>query len=76
MKTYYKSLIDNTYLMMDDSKKQHVITTTNQTIKNIVIFNNEDVYNLLMNEVTDETKWLVSDETTFNSIITDVTSSI
>ena len=76
MKTFYKSLIDNLYLMMDDSKKQYVITSTNQTIKNIVIFNREEIYNLLMNEVTDETKWLVSDETTFNSIITDVTSSI
>jgi hypothetical protein len=76
MKTYYKSLIDNVYLMMDDSKKQYVITSINQKIKNIVIFNSEEIYDSLMNEVTDETKWLVSDETTFNSIITDVTSSI
>ena len=76
MKTYFKSIAGESYLMIDNDQKKIIETSSHSSVKGINIITKESVYDRYVTDSVDTAKWSVSDETLFNAVITEVTSSI
>jgi hypothetical protein len=76
MKTYYKSIAGDVYMMLDSSNYQvvEVYYTTNLSSGNKVI--KESYYNKKVTDSQDSTKWSVSDEESFLAIKNSVIASL
>lgn len=74
MKTYFKSIIGDLYLMIDDVKLQVVTTHSDNFVKGLDIIKTSSAYTRYTNESTDTSKWTPSDETSFNDCASQVIS--
>jgi glycosylphosphatidylinositol transamidase (GPIT) subunit GPI8 len=76
MKTYFKSIVGDVYMMLDNDRKQVVLCSSFSNVKNIDILTSESNYNQFLEESTISTKWLNSDETSYLVIQNDVINSL
>jgi hypothetical protein len=76
MKTYFKSIVGDVYMMLDNDRKQVVLCSSFSNVKNIDILISELNHNRFSEESTDSTKWLNSDETSYLVIQNDVINSL
>jgi glycosylphosphatidylinositol transamidase (GPIT) subunit GPI8 len=76
MKTYFKSTVGDVYMMLDNDRKQVVLCSSFSNVKNIDILISESNYNQFLEESTDSTKWLNSDETFYLVVQNDVINSL
>ena len=74
MKTYFKSTVGNLYLMIDDEQLKVVITHSNDVVKGLDIMKTTKSYDRYQTESTDTSKWISSNETEFNGIVSQVVS--
>jgi glycosylphosphatidylinositol transamidase (GPIT) subunit GPI8 len=74
MKTYFKNIIGNSYMVLDDDRKQVVLCSSFGNVKHIGILTSESNYNQFLQEST--TKWSILDETSYLSIQNDVINSL
>ena len=70
MKTYYKRPETNVYLMIDDVANNVLFLNNSTNLKNILIMTDNRAFTNFSNEISDTSKWISSDEETFNSLIT------
>ncbi len=70
MKTYYKRPETNVYLMIDDVTNNVLFLNNSTNLKNILIMTDNRAFTNFSNEISDTSKWISSDEETFNSLIT------
>jgi hypothetical protein len=76
MKTYFKSTVGDVYMMLDNDRKQVVLCSSFSNVKNIDILISELNHNQFLEESTDSTKWLNSDETSYLVVQNDVINSL
>ena len=76
MKTYFKSIVGDVYMMLDDDKKQVVLCSSFSNVKNIDILTSESNYNRYVTESQDSTKWYASDEASYLVVQNDVINSL
>jgi len=76
MKTYFKSIVGDVYMMLDNDRKQVVLCSSFSNVKNIDILISESNYNQFLEESTISTKWLNSDETSYLVVQNDVINSL
>ena len=74
MKTYFKSTVGNLYLMIDDEQLKVAVTYSDDVVKGLDIMKTSISYNRYLTESTDTSKWISSNETDFNNIISEVNS--
>jgi len=74
MKTYFKNIIGNSYMVLDDDKKQVVLCSSFNNVKHISILTSELNYNEFLQEST--TKWSILDESSYLVIQNDVINSL
>jgi hypothetical protein len=74
MKTYFKSVVGDLYLMIDNEQLKVVITHSHDSVKGLDIMKTTSSYNRYLTESTDESKWISSNETQFNDVISQVIS--
>lgn len=76
MKNYFNRPDTNVFLMID-SESDNVFFVNNATkMKNIIVMTDIDSYTIYSNEIGDVSKWVSSDEETFNSVVTTIKSMI
>ena len=56
MKTYFKSIVGDVYMMLDDDKKQVVLCSSFSNVKNIDILTSESNYNRYITESQNSTQ--------------------
>jgi len=76
MKTYFKSIVGDVYMMLDDDKKQVVLCSSFSNVKNIDILISESNYNRYVTESQNSTKWYTSDEASYLVVQNDVINSL
>jgi len=72
MKTYYNRPETNVYLMIDDVANNVVFVNNSSVLKNVIVMTDNNAVTNFSNETSDSTKWVSSNEETFNTIITTV----
>jgi len=63
-------------MMLDNDRKQVVLCSSFSNVKNIDILISELNHNQFLEESTDSTKWLNSDETSYLVVQNDVINSL
>jgi hypothetical protein len=76
MKMYFKSIIGNVYMLLDDDKKQVVLCSSFSNVKNIDILTSESNYNRYVTESQDSTKWSSSDEASYLVVQNEIINSL
>jgi hypothetical protein len=77
MKNYFNRPNTNIYIALDDEKNQVVFINNSTIAKNILVITDQAVaYSNYITESADSTKWITSDETTFNTVYNNIVSNI
>jgi len=76
MKTYFKSTYGFVKLMIDSDNSKLILTQYDDKSKLINVVTDTDSYNRIVTDSTDIEKWVLSDEETFNSILSQVTANL
>jgi len=76
MKTYFKSTYGSVKLMIDSDNSKLILTQYDDKSKLINVVTDTDSYNRIVTDSTDIEKWVLSDEETFNSILSQVTANL
>ena len=76
MKTYFKNISVNNYVMVDDEIKTIETIFANSKAKYISLTSDESFYNHFVSESIDTSKFESSDETVFNDLKTTIMSSL
>jgi len=76
MKTYFKSTYGSVKLMIDSDNSKLILTQYDDKSKLINVVTDTDSYNRIVTDSTDTEKWVLSDEETFNSILSQVTANL
>ena len=77
MKNYFNRPNTNVYIALDDEKNQVVFINNSTIAKNILVITDQAVaYSNYITESADSTKWITSDETTFNTVYNNIVSNI
>jgi len=76
MKTYFKSTYGFVKLMIDSDNSKLILTQYDDKSKLINVVTDTDSYSRIVTDSTDIEKWVLSDEETFNSILSQVTANL
>ena len=76
MKTYFKSTYGFVKLMIDSDNSKLILTQYDDKSKLINVVTDTDSYSRIVTDSTDTEKWVLSDEETFNSILSQVTANL
>jgi len=76
MKTYFKSTYGSVKLMIDSDNSKLILTQYGDKNKLINVVTDTDSYSRIVTDSTDTEKWVLSDEETFNSILSQVTANL
>jgi hypothetical protein len=76
MKTYFKNIAVNSYIVINSDEKSIETIFSNTKVKYISLTTDEEFYNHFVNDSTDTSKFEPSDEVTFQNLKMTIASSL